>query len=98
MRSTNSTNSNFGEVLVLEQHISSLKDRITKEQEKEIKRITHECSINNYEGRFRTSLKDLLSAIIGVESVDKYMVLVIKEQRDIVSRMENTKTFTFSTK
>ncbi|CAG9332319.1 unnamed protein product [Blepharisma stoltei] len=97
MKSLNST-TNFGDVLVLEQKISALKEEYKQEQEQEIRRLTHECSVNNYESRFRITLRELLSAIIGIETVDKYMVLVMKEQRDIASSVQNTKTFTFSSK
>ncbi|CAG9321352.1 unnamed protein product [Blepharisma stoltei] len=96
-KSLNST-TNFGEVLILQQNISKLKEEYQKVQEVEIKRLTHECSVNNYESRYRTTLKELLSAIIGIECVDKYMVLVMKEQRDIITSVQNTKTFKFSSK
>jgi hypothetical protein len=46
---------------------------LSKTIDGEITRINRECFLNNYEEHHHVHIKDLLSAIVGVENVDRKM-------------------------
>ncbi|CAG9330467.1 unnamed protein product [Blepharisma stoltei] len=83
-------------VMILENILTKLRNEYLEMQENEIKRLTRECSLNNYEIKYKINLRDLISVIIGIERVDKYMVYVNKNLRDLTNKVQTTKTFKFS--
>ncbi|CAG9324395.1 unnamed protein product [Blepharisma stoltei] len=79
-----------------DQQLQSIKEILKKTKELELQRLAQECMLSNYEGKFNITLKELLSAIAGVESLDRYMAVITKEQKQLKDRLESTKTFSFA--
>jgi len=79
-----------------DQQLQSIKEILKKTKELELQRLAQECMLSNYEGKFNITLKELLSAIVGVESLDRYMAVITKEQKQLKDRLESTKTFSFA--
>jgi hypothetical protein len=83
----------YPDILTLENDIEECKDVLRLIQENELRRLTHECVMNNYEGKFSTHRKTVMSAIVGVDSIDRYLLSLGKEQRLLENLLTNTKTF-----
>ncbi|CAG9333408.1 unnamed protein product [Blepharisma stoltei] len=82
----------------IEAQISYLKAQMSYLQLQEMKRLVSECSINNYEKTHNTSLRDLISTIVGISNVDKFMPSLFNEQKSLLSKLKYTKTFSFTSK
>ena len=92
-----SKNSEFVNFQTFECKIESLKTEIRTIKEKEIKRLYKECVVNGYEIKKKVDLRTLLSAIVGIENVDKYNSMILKLQRDLPERLGLNKHFTLYT-
>lgn len=79
----------------VESRLAELRDLIQKVQDAEIRRLTSECFLNNYEKRHRVNLKTLLAAIVGVDVIDRYLATISKEQKTLAEQLAKTKTFCF---
>ncbi|CAG9333938.1 unnamed protein product [Blepharisma stoltei] len=79
-----------------DQHLQSLREVVKKAKELELQRLAQECLLSSYETKYNITLKELLSAIVGVESLDRYMAAISKEQKQLKDRLESTKTFSFA--
>lgn len=76
----------------IEEKIKNIKNEIFKLQNEEVKRLTKECL------RTGTGIKGMIGYIVGCESVEKFMVVAIREQREIEARKETISTFSFTSK
>lgn len=83
---------------IYEQHLQSIKDMIKKAKELELQRLAQECMLNSYETKYNTNLKEVLSAIVGAESLDRYMAVIVKEQKQLKDRLDSVKTFSFASR
>lgn len=83
------------DLVMIETRLGELKELIQKVQEGEIRRLTSECFLNNYEKRYKVNMKTVLSAIVGVDVIDRYLASVNKEQKTLAEQMAKTKTFYF---
>lgn len=54
-----------------------------------------ECMLFNYERRYKITMKQLLAAVVGIETVDRHMATLTKERKVWEQRLNQTKTFTF---
>ena len=83
------------DVKTVESRIKSLQELIHSVQTAEIRRLTTECFLNSYEKKYKVTLKLLLSAIVGVDVLDRYLATVNKEQKTLAEQLSQTKTFYF---
>lgn len=86
----------FNEVLAVDNAKQEIKRIIQQTQEVEIKRLTRECFLNNYERRYRVSMKQLLSTIVGKETIERYMALIEKDRKELAEELARSKTFKFT--
>lgn len=75
-----------------EGYTNKLKEVIECAVNNEIKRLTIECTLHNYEERYKTCIKDLISAICGVESIDKHLAEVTKRKRYLTGVLEGNRS------
>lgn len=87
--------SQYSDVKAIEARIKELQELIQRVQNAEIRRLTTECFMNSYEKKFNVTLKTLLSAIVGVDVLDRYIATVNKEQKTLAEQLSQTKTFYF---
>jgi hypothetical protein len=78
----------FKEPSYYENYITKVKEIVKKATENEIQRLTVECTLHNYEERFKVQIKDLIAAIVGVEALDKHLSTVSKHKRDLTRILE----------
>lgn len=72
-------------------------DRVMKQtQDAEVKRLTYECFLNNYERKFKVSMADLLSAVLGKETIDHYLPLIEKDRKALHTQLAHSHTFSFT--
>ena len=69
---------------------------IQQTQDAEVKRLTHECFLNNYERKYKVSMEDLLSAVLGKETIDHYIPLIEKDRKALHSQLARSHTFAFT--
>lgn len=86
-------NSRMPDILELEHDLEALRQEQQQIRDQELKRLTHECFINNYEAKFITDKKTLLASIVGVESIDRYLANIGKEQKLLSDKLVTTKTY-----
>mmetsp|Transcript_323 Transcript_323/g.337 ORF Transcript_323/g.337 Transcript_323/m.337 type:complete len:110 (-) Transcript_323:16-345(-) len=86
----------MSESKINDQHLQSLREVVKKAKELELQRLAQECLLSSYETKYNITLKELLSAIVGIESLDRYMAAITKEQKQLKDRLESTKTFSFA--
>ena len=86
----------FNEVLAVDNAKQEIKRVIQQTQEAEIRRLTRECFLNNYERRYRITMKQLLSTIVGKETIERYMALIEKERKELSDELARAKTFSFT--
>jgi len=89
------TVTNESDLSAVESRLAELRDLIQKVQDAEIRRLTSECFLNNYEKKHRVNLKTLLAAIVGVDVIDRYLATINKEQKTLAEQMAKAKTFCF---
>ena len=82
----------IGEALKSEEQIRRIKGEILELKEEEVKRIARECLRSG--GNVRT----MIGYIVGIESIEKFMVLTMKELKEIETRKESTSTFSFTSR
>ena len=91
-----SRNSGFhdscSDALKLEEQIHRIKDEILEMKEEEARRLTRECM------RCGGNVKNMIGYIVGVESMEKFMVLTVKELKEIEAKKESTSTFSFTSR
>lgn len=75
-----------------EGYMNKLKEVIDTAVNNEIQRLTIECTLHNYEERYKTSIKDLISAICGVESIDKHLAGVTKRKKYLTGVLEGNRS------
>lgn len=75
-----------------EGYVNKQKEVIDNAVNNEIQRLTIECTLHSYEERFKTSIKDLISAICGVESIDKHMASIAKRKRYLTGLLEGNRS------
>jgi hypothetical protein len=80
-------------VLEMEMAIEGLRQEQQRLRDLELRRLTHECYISNYEEKFRTDKKTLLAAIVGGESIDRYLANIGKEQKLLEEKLIHAKTY-----
>ena len=91
-------NKSYTEVNLYESYISKIKEMILLTKENEIHRLALECNLHRYEERFKTTIKDLISCIVGVDASEKYLATIYKQQKLLSKKIESTKTFNFTSK
>eukprot|EP00359_Climacostomum_virens_P000553 CAMPEP_0204900110 /NCGR_PEP_ID=MMETSP1397-20131031/2266_1 /ASSEMBLY_ACC=CAM_ASM_000891 /TAXON_ID=49980 /ORGANISM="Climacostomum Climacostomum virens, Strain Stock W-24" /LENGTH=459 /DNA_ID=CAMNT_0052068187 /DNA_START=2414 /DNA_END=3793 /DNA_ORIENTATION=- len=80
----------------IEKQMIYLRRRINEMKDKEIERLTHACFMNNYEKKFGIEMKSLLSCVVGIDSIDRYLASINREQKTLSSQLQQSKTFKFS--
>jgi hypothetical protein len=78
-----------------ENYIGKVKDMIKTALNNEVHRITLEYLLHGYEERFKVGIKDVISAIVGIDSIDKHLAAVSKHKRDLSRILEGSRTFNF---
>ena len=78
--------------LKIEENIRGIKNEIFDLQNEEVVRLTKICLKNGKD------LKLMISYVVGVECIEKFMVLTVKELRKIESVKKLTSTFSFAYK
>ena len=78
-----------------ENYIGKVKDMIKTALNNEVHRITLEYLLHGYEERFKVGIKDVISAIVGIDSIDKHLAAVSKHKRDLSRILEGRRTFNF---
>ena len=61
----------------------------------EQKRLLHECCFNKLEKRLGGSMKEMLSAVIGQDTVKRQASVLAKEQLILTESQLRTKTYRF---
>jgi hypothetical protein len=79
-----------------ENYIHKLKELIEIATSNEIQRLTIECTLHNYEERFKTNIKELISVICGVENIDKHMAGIAKKKRYLAGVLEGNRSVSLS--
>jgi hypothetical protein len=85
--------SQMPDVLEMELAIEGLRQDQQRLRDEELRRLTHECFISNYEEKFRTDKKTLLAAIVGGESIDRYLANIGKEQKLLEEKLMHARTY-----
>lgn len=80
----------------LEKQMLSCRQMIDEAKDKEIDRLTHACFMNNYEMKYGTQMKTLLSCIVGIDSIDRYLACINREQKVLTAKLLKSKTFKFA--
>ena len=75
-----------------ESYVYKLKELIDLAISNEIQRLTIECTLHNYEERYKTSIKELISAICGAENIDKHMAGIAKKKRYLAGVLEGNRS------
>jgi hypothetical protein len=88
----------FSEVNQYESYISKIKEVVLLTKESEIRRLSLEFQLHHYQERYKVTLKDLINAIVGLESSEKYLAMIAKEQKQLSERIESTRTFNFTSR
>lgn len=78
-----------------EEQERALRREIRTLQEEEVKRLIHECCFNKLEQTLGASLKQMLSALLGSEVINRQMSTIAKEQKSLIEELEKTKTYCF---
>ena len=81
-----------------ENYISKLKTLVNRATDNEIYRLTVECSLHNYEERYRISAKELINAMVGAESLDKNFSNFVRHKKSLSTILEGSKTLNFADK
>ena len=80
------------DVIKLEEQVKKLRSEIFELQVMETKRLTKECVKNG------TNLKASVARIVGVENLEKFLIVSMKELKGIDLIRQGISTFTFSSK
>ncbi|OMJ94465.1 hypothetical protein SteCoe_2369 [Stentor coeruleus] len=76
----------------LEENIKTTHQEMIDLQTAEVKRMTKESLRTGY------NIRNMIGYIVGVENVDKFMIISMKEIKEIQAVRESTSTFTFMAK
>lgn len=83
---------NVSDAIKIEEQIKKLKSEIRDIQILEVKRLTKECI------KTGANLKTLVSRIVGVENLEKFLIISMKELKEIDVLRQSISTFKFSSK
>lgn len=86
----------FNEVKAIEEAIKQRRSILEDTIQGELERINKECYLNNYEARHDTTMKDIISTIVGINGVDRKMGRLLKLRKKLLEELETTKTFSFA--
>ena len=79
----------------LEGQVRQLDDAISSLKATEQQRILHECCFAQLEKRLGATMKQMLSALLGTEVVNRQMSILSKEHQSLLDTIERTKTYRF---
>ena len=86
----------FNQAIAARQRINELEQAVKVVKEQEVRRITTECTIHNYERKFKTPLNDMVSAVIGLDATHRHMAMMNRIKNNLEKQILSTRTFTFS--
>lgn len=89
-------NPEVAEQAKIERHIKDLRSLVELTQKAEMQRLMQECLLNRYEMRYKCQMKTLLSAIVGTDTVDRHMASISKDQKKLLEKLAQTKTYHFN--
>jgi hypothetical protein len=79
-----------------EKYIKDLRSLVEVTQKAEMQRLMQDCLLNKYEMRYKCQMKTLLSAIVGTDTVDRHMASISKDQKKLLEKLAQTKTYHFN--
>ena len=86
------TKGTLTDAIRLEESIKEVKAQILDVQTQEVRRITKECLKTGH------NLKAMISRIAGVDNVEKFLIVCMKELRGIEAVKKSVSTFSFTSK
>ena len=86
----------FNEVLETGKAREEVERIMRQTQDAEVQRLTHECFLNNYERKFKVTMSDLLSAVLGKETIEHYLPLIEKDRKALHAQLARSRTFAFT--
>lgn len=85
-------------VVALKAQIHDTESLVKQQKESEIHRLTTECTLHNYEKKHGAPLKEIISAVIGADSTERYLSTIKKLKSKLETDKMQARTFSFSRK